>query len=292
MAINGVWGEYHHPVTITGVGEYWIQYFTTDFAGNIEAEKITQFTIADTIQIVQAPPVVNIVPPANPLNTPPFETRDDFPPDLHDERVYFHSPLVSPPNTPPFETADDFPPNLHDENVYFHSPQIDRTDEDIKRIPRIILDEELPFVQAVPQPNVVYANSPNIIDTLTQLNIPESITKPVTIQPTQAIGSSASPINGVLATLATIGAITAGAIMMTATAMAVKNAQHTQKAQALANLQAQQISQTSVASANWAHNQGKQASAHQAVISQVTQSQATINHQNRAIAYQISIIEK
>jgi hypothetical protein len=288
MAINGVWADYHHPVVISEIGDYWVQYFSIDVAGHIESEKITQFTIADTIQIVQAPPVVTILPPANPPNTPPFETVDDFPPNLHDENIYFHSPPVKPPNTPPFETADDFPPNLHDENIYFHTSPIDRTDEGIKRNPRIILDEELPFVQAVPQPNVVYAHSPNIIDTLTQLNIPQSTTTLTSSQPAASTQSTA-PTNGVLATLATLGAITAGAIVMTASAMAIKNTQQTQKAQALATLQAQQISQTSLAGANWAQNQSKQASAHQSVISQVTQSQANINHQNAFMTWQKSV---
>jgi len=274
MAINGVWGEYHHPVTITGVGEYWIQYFTTDFAGNIEAEKITQFTIADTIQIVQAPPVVNIVPPANPPNTPPFEARDDFPPDLHDERVYFHSPLVSPPNTLPFETADDFPPDLHDENVYFHSPQIDRTDEDIKRIPRIILDEELPFVQAVPPLN---ENSTlNIIETLRELDAPQIIPSATII----SLVTTTTPLNGVLVTLATLGVITAGAgaLTMSANAIAKKKEQEAEKAQALADLQAQQALQAQTSIANWAENQAMQAQAGQAVVIGVTQSQANKNH--------------
>ncbi|PJF29076.1 MAG: hypothetical protein CUN52_10195, partial [Phototrophicales bacterium] len=93
MAINGVWSDYHAPVTVTDIGEYWIQFFTIDFAGNIEAEKIASFTIAETgVVVTQVPPLVNIVPPAIPPTTSPFETRDDFPPNLHDEGVYFTYP--------------------------------------------------------------------------------------------------------------------------------------------------------------------------------------------------------
>jgi len=110
MAINGVWQDYHHPVTITGVGEYWVQYFTTDFAGNIEAEKITSFTIAETgVVITQNPPVVNINPPANPPNTPPFETDDDFPPNVGDETIFY----VSPPPPPVIIST---PPTFSDDN--------------------------------------------------------------------------------------------------------------------------------------------------------------------------------
>gem|GEM_PF-1962086 len=281
MAINGVWGEYHHPVTVTGVGEYWVQYFSIDVAGHIESEKIAQFTIADTIQIVQAPPVVNIVPPANPPNTPPFETRDDFPPDLHNERVYFHSPPVSPPNTPPFETADDFPPNLHDENIYFHTPRIDRTDDGIKRNPRIILDEDLPFVQAVtPVISVNEDGTPNIIETLRELDAPQIIPPATIIPPVDTTSTTTTPLNGVLVTLATLGVITAGAgaLTITATAIAKKKEQEAQQAQALADLQAQQTLQAQTASANWDENIQKQADALEAMIVAGKQSQANKNY--------------
>ncbi len=29
MAINGVWTDYHHPVTVTETGEYWVQFYTS-----------------------------------------------------------------------------------------------------------------------------------------------------------------------------------------------------------------------------------------------------------------------
>ncbi len=68
MAINGVWTDYHHPVTVTETGEYWVQFYTIDFAGNIEAEKIAQFVIReDSIETVIIPP-----PAVNELVYPQF----------------------------------------------------------------------------------------------------------------------------------------------------------------------------------------------------------------------------
>jgi len=72
-----------------------------------------------------------------------------------------------------------------------------------------------------------------------------------------------------------MGLTLAGAGMMkTQTAVAKQNEQATQQAQALAQLQAQQSAQAQTAQANWAENQAMQASAKQAVVTQVTQSQA------------------
>jgi len=77
--------------------------------------------------------------------------------------------------------------------------------------------------------------------------------------------------------LAIMGLTLAGAGMMkTQTAVAKQNEQATQQAQALAQLQAQQSAQKQVAQANWADNQAMQASAKQAVVTKVTQSQANI----------------
>jgi len=75
--------------------------------------------------------------------------------------------------------------------------------------------------------------------------------------------------------IAMLGLTMAGAGMMKSqTAIAKKNAQQVQKAQALADLQVQQTAQAQTAQANWAENQAMQASAKQTVMTQVTQSQA------------------
>ncbi len=285
MAINGVWGDYHAPVTVTETGEYWVQFYTIDFAGNIEAEKIVSFTIAETgVVVTQIPPVVNVVPPANPPNTPPFETREDFPPNLHDEGVYFTYPednRIADTSTPPQTVATGDTANGGSSVVPMENNRISRN-------PRPIVDESvLPNVNSVPQPNVVYANSPNIIQTLQNLDVPESQTAPATIQTASISTNANNPINGALATLATLGIITAGAgaITMTATALAKKREQDELKSAQIATLQAQQSAQAQSASANWAENQAMQANAKQAVVTQVTQSQAFIDFQSNLISW-------
>jgi hypothetical protein len=123
---------------------------------------------------------------------------------------------------------------------------------------------------------VVFANSPNIIQTLQILDVPDNQTTPATIQTTTTPISANNPVNGALATLATLGIITAGAgaITMTATALAKKREQDEAKSAQMATLQVQQSAQAQSAGANWATNQTMQASAKQAVVTQVMQSQA------------------
>jgi hypothetical protein len=83
-----------------------------------------------------------------------------------------------------------------------------------------------------------------------------------------------------LATLATLGIITAGAgaITMTATALAKKREQDEAKAAQLATLQAQKAVQAQNAQANWAENQVMQAEAGLDVVVEVKQSQANKNY--------------
>lgn len=147
----------------------------------------------------------------------------------------------------------------------------------ISHIPRPIVDESaLPNVNSVPQPNVVYANAPNIIETLQILDVPDNQTAPATIQTASTPITASNPVNGALATLATLGIITAGAgaISMTATALAKKREQDEAKSAQTATLQKQQSAQAQNAGANWAENQAMQANAKQSVVTQVTQSQA------------------
>ncbi len=203
----------------------------------------------------------------------PFETRDDFPPDLHDESVYYVSP---PPNKPPFETADDFPPNLHDESVYYASSPTDEI-TDIKALPRSLPDDGLPFMQSVPQPNRL--SNPARPIPMEYVEHPvafvPSVTTSVIYAPESQTTPPSSPLDVTM--LAMMGLTLAGAGMMkTQTVVAKQNEQATQQAQALAQLQAQQSAQKQVAQANWADNQAMQASAKQAVVTKVTQSQANI----------------
>gem|GEM_PF-4126098 len=92
--------------------------------------------------------------------------------------------------------------------------------------------------------------------------------------------------------LAMMGLTLAGAGMMkTQTAVAKQNEQATQQAQALAQLQAQQSAQKQAAQANWAENQAMQASAKQAVVTQVIQSQANKDFWAAYAEWQLKVAE-
>ncbi len=150
-----VWTDYHAPVTVTETGECWVQFYTIDFAGNIEADKIVTFTIAETgVVVTQIPPVVNIVvPPANPPTTPPFETREDFPPNLHDEGVYFTYPednRVTDTSTPPQTVATGDTANggssvvPMEDNRISRSPVIRESDMTTNTLPLFPLEGRFP----------------------------------------------------------------------------------------------------------------------------------------------------
>ncbi|MDX2076209.1 MAG: hypothetical protein SFZ02_07245 [bacterium] len=313
MAINGVWQDYHHPMTVTEKGMYWVQFFTTDFAGNIEAEKMTTFTIEEAgVMVIQNPPVVSILPPSNPPNIPPFETDDDFPPNLGDETLYYVSPppvVKTPPNVvinPRITTTgNDGKHNGNTETTLHGDPNINRppviresveiviseavfppiTNPPVGHPPRI---STLPFIRerdnSDDTPISQEANNggntirfiPEIMDDgeLFLEDNPESavIYDPLTSDTT----SSSSPANGLLAILGVVAG--AGALTLTATAIAKKKEQEAQQAQALADLQAQQATQAQNATTNWDANQLKQTEATQTVMLAGKQSQANKNY--------------
>jgi len=92
--------------------------------------------------------------------------------------------------------------------------------------------------------------------------------------------------------LAMMGLTLAGAGMMkTQTSIAKKQEQQAQNVQALAQLQAQQSAQKQVAQANWAENQAMQASAKQAVVTQVIQSQANKDFWAAYAEWQLKVAE-
>lgn len=54
----GNWGEYTEPIFLNQLGSYTITYYSVDNAGNVEAEKSTQFKI---VPLDTTPPVTNCV---------------------------------------------------------------------------------------------------------------------------------------------------------------------------------------------------------------------------------------
>jgi len=154
----------------------------------------------------------------------------------------------------------------------------------IRTIPRIIRDDDVgtrsdPIrvspIHYVEHP-VAFVPTP----TTSVIYAPESQTTP-----------PSSPLDVTM--LAIMGLTLAGAGMMkTQTAVAKQNEQATQQAQALAQLQAQQSAQKQTAQANWAENQAMQASAKQAVVTQVTQSQANKDFWSAYAEWQKQVVRR
>ena len=117
-----------------------------------------------------------------------------------------------------------------------------------------------------------------------------SVTTSVIYAPESQTTPPSSPLDVTM--LAMMGLTLAGAGMMkTQTAVAKQNEQATQQAQALAQLQAQQSAQKQAAQANWAENQAMQASAKQAVVTQVIQSQANKDFWAAYAEWQLKVAE-
>jgi len=302
MAINGVWQDYHHPVTITGVGEYWVQYFTTDFAGNIEAEKITSFTIAETgVVITQNPPVVNINPPANPPNTPPFETDDDFPPNVGDETIFYVSPPPPPViiSTPPTFSDDNRTSNNGEgqhttntntttlsDNPRISRPPFIREDTETTRLSDVFpLEAHLP-----PQKNPVRVSPMEYVEhPLAFVSTPS--TSVVYTAPPQSKPTTSSPLDVTM--LAVLGMTMAGAgIMKSQTAISKQKEQIQVDSLAQSQLASAKAQQNATASANWAQNQTMQANAYQWVVGQVTQSEANRIHFENLSNWQRDVRQK
>jgi len=216
---------------------------------------------------------------------------------LHDESIYYVSPpaVTNPPTLhvdlrisrlPFIRNTDDtslvvtnhpigHPPRLStrpysDANSGMNDTSFksEGIGNGIRTIPRIIRDDEVETRNAPIRVSPIhYVEHPVAFvptPTTSVIYAPESQTTP-----------PSSPLDVTM--LAIMGLTLAGAGMMkTQTAVAKQNEQATQQAQALAQLQAQQSAQKQTAQANWAENQAMQASAKQAVVTQVTQSQANI----------------
>ena len=255
-----------------------MQYFTTDFAGNIEAEKITSFTIAETgVVITQNPPVVNINPPTNPPNTPPFETADDFPPNRGDNFTTIIT--IAPENavSQPSESSPNKPNFGGDDSTPSPTPRI-------SRIIRPILDESgLPVVAQNHAISTIISSEPmkyvdhplpfQPISTTTIIKSDEPVSTP-----------TSSPLDVTM--LAMLGVGVAGMGMMKSqTAIAKKQDQHAQQTQALDELKTLQSAQKAEANANWMQNQTMQTQAKQVVFTPVTESQAYIEFKSNWVSW-------
>jgi len=153
----------------------------------------------------------------------------------------------------------------------------------IRTIPRIIRDDE-----------VETRNAPIRVSPIHYVEHPVAfVPTPTTVLDNNSQGSSIPqnlPLDVTM--LAMMGLTLAGAGMMkTQTAVAKQNEQATQQAQALAQLQAQQSAQKQTAQANWAENQAMQASAKQAVVTQVIQSQANKDFWAAYAEWQLKVAE-
>ncbi len=282
MAINGVWQDYHAPITISEKGEYWVQYFTTDFAGNIESEKIANFTIADdVITVVQVPPVENNAPPMIPPNTPPFETADDFPPTLGEGNIYIF--------TPPPDFSDDSRISNNGEGQHTTNTNTTTLSDNprISRPPFIreggegeLFSDIFPLeAHTPPQKNPVRVSPIEYVEHPVAF-VPTENTV-ITDTYTEATEGANNPENAPLdvTMLAMLGLTIAGAgIMKSESAIAKQKEQEAKKAEELANLQAQQSVQKADASANWEENLAMQAEANLDVVVGVKQSQANKNY--------------
>jgi len=282
MAINGVWQDYHHPITISEKGEYWVQYFSTDFAGNIEAEKITSFTIAETgVVITQNSPVVDVVPPSNPPNTPPFETSDDFPPNLGDETLFYVSPPVIISTPPDFSDDSRISNNgdgQHTTNTntttLSDNPRISRLPVIRENTQTTRLSDVFPLESHTPpQKNPVRIISPMEYVEHPVAFVSTPSTSVVYTTPPQPKPTTSSPLDVTM--LAVLGMTMAGAgVMKSQTAIAKQKEQIQADSLAQSQLASAKAQQNATASANWAKNQTMQANAYQQVVGQVVQSEA------------------
>jgi len=280
VAINGVWQDYHAPITISEKGVYWVQYFTVDFAGNIEAEKITSFTIADAgVVITQNPPVIDVIPPVNPPNTPPFETRDDFPPNLGDGNINI---FTTPPdfsddnrilnNGGGVHTTNTNTTTLSDNPRVSRLPFIREGDKTTNLSDVFPLESHTP-----PQKNPVRVISPiEYVDHPVAFE-PIPSTSVVYTTPPQPKPTTSSPLDVTM--LAVLGMTMAGAgVMKSQTAISKQKEQIQADSLAQAQLASAKAQQNVTASTNWAQNQAMQANAYQQVVNQVTQSEANQIH--------------
>ncbi|MCL4252601.1 MAG: hypothetical protein KJ043_02345 [Anaerolineae bacterium] len=320
VAINGVWSDYHHPITVSETGDYWVQFYTIDFAGNIEAEKIMSFTVAETgVVLTQAPPVVNIVPPANPPNTPPFETNDDFPPDLHNEGVYFTYPednhvadTAYPPSPIIFAggNTNNGSSVMPMENRISRSPVIRESDMTTNTIPLFPLEgrfptDRQPRLSTLPYTDTEITAPPMRLSNPARPVERDYLESPFEIAPqptsnivfvsdtTSAQGASETPSSPLDVTmLAMLGLTMAGAGVMKS--QSAQKKQH-ELAQANAVAQAQlataKAEQAQTASANWEQNQTMQANATKKVYTKVQQSQANIDFWASYVAWQVRVLE-